>query len=91
MEMGVKYRLAKMTWPEVEQAIDRRTSVPVLMGTIETQDPCSPMGSNTLVAESLPSRVAQRFDCVVISAVPFGHTVLQELPRDCLSASANPL
>lgn len=67
-------RLDRMTWPEVEQARDRRTPVLVPMGTIETQGLCSPMGSDSLVAESLAIHVAQRFDCVVVPAVPFGYS-----------------
>jgi creatinine amidohydrolase len=54
-------RLAEITWPEVETALDegRRTAV-VTVGSIEQHGPHLPLSTDTLYGDELAARIATR-------------------------------
>lgn len=72
MEDSVTW-LAEMTWPEVEAALaEGRDAALLVLGATEQHGPHLPLGTDTLLAEELARRLAQRLGCIALPVLPVG-------------------
>jgi len=67
------HRLAELTWPEVQDAADRRAVVIVPVGATEQHGYHLPLSTDVVLAESLALESAARLDGVVAPAVAYGY------------------
>jgi len=66
-------RLAKLTWPEVAQAVAAGATTMILpLGATEQHGPHLPLGTDTARAEALAERLAERGPALVAPALPVG-------------------
>jgi creatinine amidohydrolase len=64
------YRLADITWPEVEQAVaDGATTLILPLGATEQHGPHLPLGTDSLRAAALAERVAARLPGALVAPV----------------------
>ena len=65
--------LAELTWPQVAQAVaEGATTVILPLGATEQHGPHLPLGTDTLRAEALAARLAERLPALVAPALPVG-------------------
>lgn len=66
-------RLAQLTWPQVARAVaDGATTVILPLGATEQHGPHLPLGTDTVRAEALAERLAERWPALVAPALPIG-------------------
>jgi creatinine amidohydrolase len=65
--------LAELTWPEVQDCIDRGRVVVLPVGSIEQHGPHLPLATDAMLAASLAAAVAERTDAVVAPALQYGY------------------
>lgn len=68
-----KTSIARMVWPEVQEALDRRAVVLLPLASIEPSGRHSVMGGEQFIAEYFTDRVAQQTDAIWLPTVPFGY------------------
>ena len=71
-EPAKPYRLAEMSWPEVEAAIDRTTTMLVPVGSTEQHGRHLPLGVDVYMPEGIAERVAERTGCLLAPPVWYG-------------------
>lgn len=65
--------LPELTWPAVKAALERGTrTVLIPMGSTENHGPHAPLGTDTIIAEELCRRLAERIDALVAPVLPYG-------------------
>jgi creatinine amidohydrolase len=67
-----KWELARMTWYEVAESLERQPVALVPIGSVEQHGKQTPLGMDVFLAEHVCKRVAERVECVVTPSVPFG-------------------
>lgn len=70
----MSYVLAEMTWPAVEAGLEETGLVVLPTASIEQHGPHLPLSVDTLRAEELGRRIAQRLDCFVAPTVRPGRS-----------------
>lgn len=73
-ESGSDYRLAEMTWREVEAALEETRTLLLPVGSVEQHGHHLPLGVDVWMPEAVAERVAARTDCLLAPAVPYGVT-----------------
>jgi creatinine amidohydrolase len=66
------YRLAEMTWPEVEVAIEETRTMVLPVGSTEQHGHHLPLGVDVYMPERIAERVARRTDCLLAPPVWYG-------------------
>ena len=65
--------LAELTWPQVARALaEGATTVILPLGATEQHGPHLPLGTDTLRAEALAARLAERLPALVAPVLPVG-------------------
>jgi creatinine amidohydrolase len=57
--MGTQYKLAKMTWPEVEERLKECDTVIVPIGSVEQHGPALPLDNDHFIAQRVADMVAE--------------------------------
>jgi creatinine amidohydrolase len=68
-----KTNIARMTWPEVKEAVDRNAVVMIPIASIEPSGRHSVMGGEIFVADYFTEGVAVRTSSVWLPTIPFGY------------------
>ena len=68
-----KTNVARMVWPEVEEALARKAVVLVPLASIEPSGRHSVMGGEIFIAEYFADQVAARTESVRLPTLPFGY------------------
>lgn len=68
-----KTNVARMTWPEVQDALDRKAVVMVPLASIEPSGRHSVMGGEQFIADYFCEGVAARTGSIWLPAMPFGY------------------
>ncbi|MFC6939051.1 creatininase family protein [Salinirubellus sp. GCM10025818] len=66
------YRLAEMTWPEVEAAVERSSTMLLPVGSTEQHGHHLPLGVDVYMPEAIAERVAERTGCLLAPPIWFG-------------------
>jgi len=66
------YRLAEMTWPEVEAAVERSSTMLLPVGSTEQHGHHLPLGVDVYMPEAVAERVAERTGCLLAPPIWFG-------------------
>lgn len=67
--------LARSTWPDVADHLRTHAGVAVLpFGALEQHGPHLPLSTDTLQADTVARRLAERLDAVLLPAIAFGNT-----------------
>ena len=65
--------LARLTWPEVREAVDARTGVVLPVGATEQHGPHLPLATDSIFATDLARAVAEPADLVVAPTLSYGY------------------
>lgn len=65
--------LAELTWPEVQEAVQRNTALVLPAGATEQHGPHLPLGTDTFLPVELLKRVAQRIDLLIAPPLHYGY------------------
>lgn len=65
-------RLDRLSWPEVSRRVEREPRLLVPVGALEQHGPHLPLGTATVVAESVARALAGRLGLLVAPAFPYG-------------------
>lgn len=68
-----KTSVARMVWPEAQEALDRQAVVMIPLASIEPSGRHSIMGGEQLIAEYFCEQVAARTGAVWLPTIPFGY------------------
>lgn len=68
-----KTNIARMVWPEVQEAVERKAVVMVPLASIEPSGRHAVMGGEQFIAEYFVEGVAQRTDAIWLPTMPFGY------------------
>lgn len=68
-----KRALARMVWPEAQEALERQAVVMIPLGSIEPSGRHSMMGGEQLIAEHFCDQVAARTGAIWVPTIPFGY------------------
>ena len=63
---------AAATWPEVKRAIEKGCVAILAVGTQEQHGPHCPLSTDTIMADGLARRLAERLDALLLPALPYG-------------------
>lgn len=66
--------LVHMTWKQAEEARDRGAVVLIPVGTLEQNGSVCPLGTDTLAAEEIARRVAEKTDSVMAPIIAYGYS-----------------
>lgn len=66
-------RLAELTWPEVERALEQDTGVILPVGSIEQHGPHLPLATDALIAERLAEGVSDAADLLVAPPITYAY------------------
>ncbi|MFC7165188.1 creatininase family protein [Halospeciosus flavus] len=66
------YRLAELTWREVEAALEETRTLLLPVGSVEQHGHHLPLGVDVQMPEAVAERVAARTDCLLAPAIPYG-------------------
>ena len=66
-------RAADSSWPDVAAALHGGLAI-LPFGALEQHGPHLPLGTDTLTAEAVATALAERFDAVLLPAIPYGET-----------------
>lgn len=70
--MGSRY-LPDLSWPRVKEYLDRGGDLVIIpLGSTENHGPHAPLGTDTVIAQELCQRLAERIDALVAPVVPLG-------------------
>ena len=67
-----EYRLAQMTWQEVEAAIEETQTMLLPVGSTEQHGHHMPLGVDVYMPEAIAERVADRTDCLLAPPIWYG-------------------
>lgn len=74
-------KIKEMTWEEFEEKIKKTDTVVIPSGAFEVYGPQLPLGTDTIVAEEIAIRVAQKLDLIVGPTLEIGDsTALYDFP-----------
>lgn len=68
----VPFRLAEMSWPAVEAALEETATMLLPVGATEQHGHHLPLGVDVLMPEAIAERVARRTDCLLAPTVDYG-------------------
>lgn len=69
-------RAERLTWNDVEEHLSSPTLAFLPIGALEGHGPHLPLATDTLMAEAIAGALADRFDGIVLPAMPFGESTL---------------
>ncbi|MDQ1130228.1 creatininase family protein [Microbacterium sp. SORGH_AS_0888] len=82
--------LAHAAWPDVAAHLRERPGVAILpFGALEQHGPHLPLSTDTLQADAVARRLAERLDAVLLPAVAFGNTWSNEALPGTVSLGAD--
>ena len=64
--------LEEMTWPEIDAAAKRGSTLVFIPGSVEQHGPHLPVGTDTYIPREIMVRVAELVDAVVAPVMPYG-------------------
>ena len=68
-------KLKEMTWQEFEEKIKKCDTVVIPSGAFEVYGPQLPLGTDTIVAEEIAIRVADKLDLIVGPTLEIGDSI----------------
>ena len=66
--------LAKATWPEAKEALQKKLVI-IPLGAVEEHGPHLPLGTDTMLAEYLAQAVADRLGAILMPPVNYGYVL----------------
>ncbi len=82
--------LSRASWTDVAAHLENRPAIGVLpVGALEQHGPHLPLSTDTLQADAVARRLAERIEAVLLPALPFGNTWSNDALPGTVSISAD--
>ena len=69
----MEYMMENMTWQEVKEAMEKKSPLLFIVGSVEQHGPHLPISTDLTIPVEIAKRVAEKVNGIVAPAVPYGY------------------